>query len=161
MDPVLGKFTSEDPAFDGVNWFAYCANNPINRIDITGNASQSALGSSITGLGFSLLAAYFLFYCGLSGRTIGLAAGAAAIAAYYYAEAMLPGGISLPGEYQHGLNQASLLSVIIPLIGSFLVGWEEASSLAYAFPFAKVALIPLFAYGIELIGVYASIGEDA
>jgi RHS repeat-associated protein len=36
MDPVTGRFVSEDPAGDGVNWYAYCDNNPINRYDYDG-----------------------------------------------------------------------------------------------------------------------------
>ena len=29
----MGSFTQEDPAKDGLNWYVYCENNPINRID--------------------------------------------------------------------------------------------------------------------------------
>ncbi|HNY20906.1 MAG TPA: RHS repeat-associated core domain-containing protein, partial [Treponemataceae bacterium] len=35
-DPDLGRFITEDPARDGVNWFAYCNENPIRYIDPTG-----------------------------------------------------------------------------------------------------------------------------
>lgn len=35
-DPELGRFITEDPARDGVNWFVYCSNNPLNRTDPTG-----------------------------------------------------------------------------------------------------------------------------
>jgi hypothetical protein len=31
-----GRFTSEDPARDGINWYVYCANNPLAFIDPTG-----------------------------------------------------------------------------------------------------------------------------
>ena len=37
-DPTTGRFTSEDPAKDGLNWYVYCGNNPINRWDPTGGA---------------------------------------------------------------------------------------------------------------------------
>jgi hypothetical protein len=39
MDPVTGRFISEDPARDGLNWFVYGASNPINRVDPDGKAS--------------------------------------------------------------------------------------------------------------------------
>jgi RHS repeat-associated protein len=42
-DPDLGRFITEDPARDGVNWFAYCNENPIRYIDPTG----------LEGLGFT------------------------------------------------------------------------------------------------------------
>ena len=28
-DQSTGRFLSEDPARDGANWYAYCANNPL------------------------------------------------------------------------------------------------------------------------------------
>jgi hypothetical protein len=40
-DPTLGRFITEDPARDGGNWFAYCGNNPLNRIDQNGLESTS------------------------------------------------------------------------------------------------------------------------
>ena len=36
-DPSLGRFTQQDPAMeDGYNWYVYCENEPVNRIDVTG-----------------------------------------------------------------------------------------------------------------------------
>ncbi len=35
-DPSIGRFTTEDPVKDGDNWYAYCGNNPVNRIDPNG-----------------------------------------------------------------------------------------------------------------------------
>lgn len=35
-DPGLGRFISEDPIRDGMNWYAYCGNNPIAFIDPNG-----------------------------------------------------------------------------------------------------------------------------
>ena len=32
-----GRFISEDPAKDGLNWYVYCGNNPVNFIDPSGN----------------------------------------------------------------------------------------------------------------------------
>jgi len=32
-NPETMQFTTEDPAFDGTNWYAYCGNNPGNRWD--------------------------------------------------------------------------------------------------------------------------------
>ncbi len=35
-DPLVGRFISEDPACNGINWYVYCNNNPINTTDSTG-----------------------------------------------------------------------------------------------------------------------------
>ena len=32
-DPGMGRFTSEDPARDGLNWYVYCGNNPVAFAD--------------------------------------------------------------------------------------------------------------------------------
>ncbi|MCI8485337.1 MAG: hypothetical protein HFH41_13515, partial [Lachnospiraceae bacterium] len=32
-DPELGRFLTEDPAQDGLNWFVYCGNNPVMFVD--------------------------------------------------------------------------------------------------------------------------------
>jgi len=37
-EPTTGRFLTEDPARDGANWYAYCANNPTNRSDRTGKS---------------------------------------------------------------------------------------------------------------------------
>ena len=35
-DSALGRFTTQDPARDGVNWWAYCGGNPITFVDPDG-----------------------------------------------------------------------------------------------------------------------------
>ncbi len=35
-DSDLGRFTSEDPAKAGMNWYVYCNNNPVSWVDRTG-----------------------------------------------------------------------------------------------------------------------------
>ncbi len=35
-DPNVGRFTSVDPIKDGLNWYAYCENDPVNFVDPTG-----------------------------------------------------------------------------------------------------------------------------
>ena len=34
--PAVGRFTQQDPAMDGLNWYVYCSSNPVNRVDVTG-----------------------------------------------------------------------------------------------------------------------------
>jgi len=35
-DPTTGRFTQQDPAEDGYNWYVYCVHNPIAYVDDTG-----------------------------------------------------------------------------------------------------------------------------
>ena len=39
-DPNAGRFISEDPVRDGMNWYAYAANNPVTFVDPTGLVIQ-------------------------------------------------------------------------------------------------------------------------
>ncbi len=38
-DPTIGRFISEDPIRDGLNWYVYCGNNPVMFVDPTGLAT--------------------------------------------------------------------------------------------------------------------------
>ncbi len=38
-DPSIGRFLSQDPIQDGTNWYAYCDNNPLEKIDPDGFAA--------------------------------------------------------------------------------------------------------------------------
>ncbi len=52
--PRYGRFTAEDPARDGLNWYTYCANNPVRYYDPSGldaiiiTSSESAVGAGHT-----------------------------------------------------------------------------------------------------------------
>ena len=35
-NPYIGRFLQIDPAYQGMNWYAYCGNNPVNCTDPTG-----------------------------------------------------------------------------------------------------------------------------
>jgi len=35
-DPECGRFISEDPGLNGVNWYVYCSANPVIKVDQTG-----------------------------------------------------------------------------------------------------------------------------
>ena len=41
-DTSLGRFVSQDPIRSGVNWYAYCENNPLKFVDPTGLESADA-----------------------------------------------------------------------------------------------------------------------
>ena len=39
-EPSTGRFISEDPAMDGANWYVYCANDPVNKVDPDGTTTR-------------------------------------------------------------------------------------------------------------------------
>ncbi|MGI6540481.1 MAG: RHS repeat-associated core domain-containing protein [Bacillota bacterium] len=41
-DPEVGRFTSSDPAKDGLNWYGYADGNPLVFVDPDGRASTTA-----------------------------------------------------------------------------------------------------------------------
>lgn len=40
MNPATGRFISEDPLGQGVNWYVYCLDNPLRYVDCDGNYSH-------------------------------------------------------------------------------------------------------------------------
>src|SRR5579875_281046 len=63
MDPVLGRFLSEDPSKDGANWFVYCGSNPIDQVDTTGHEARNvgdAFKSGFYGAFLGLVFGFFL-----------------------------------------------------------------------------------------------------
>jgi RHS repeat-associated protein len=40
-DPEIGRFITQDPAKDGLNWYAYCYNNPLGYVDPDGHMGQA------------------------------------------------------------------------------------------------------------------------
>ncbi|MCC6446957.1 MAG: RHS repeat-associated core domain-containing protein [Armatimonadetes bacterium] len=52
-DPVTGRFESEDPKRDGVNWYIYANDNPINIVDPNGTEGtmmETGAGSNIAAI---------------------------------------------------------------------------------------------------------------
>jgi RHS repeat-associated protein len=41
-DPAAGRFANQDPKRDGINWYTYCLDNPVNCIDESGEAPSPA-----------------------------------------------------------------------------------------------------------------------
>jgi len=62
-EPSTGRFLSEDSARDGSNWYVYCGNEPVGRVDPDGKAG---IPRESADLGFAL----FFLYCFLKGTDI-------------------------------------------------------------------------------------------
>ena len=74
-DPGAGRFTSEDPAKDGLNWYSYCAGNPVMFSDPSGyiNLPTSGdygdgnySGNTLIGLALDTLVYFVSDYYGMT-----------------------------------------------------------------------------------------------
>jgi len=41
-EPATGRFISEDPARDGMNWYLYADGNPVRKVDMEGKQDEEA-----------------------------------------------------------------------------------------------------------------------
>ena len=46
-DPMVGRFASVDPVKDGLNWYAYCAGNPVAFVDPNGESTTANIYSHL------------------------------------------------------------------------------------------------------------------
>jgi RHS repeat-associated protein len=53
-DPEVGRFITVDPGKDGLNWYAYCDNNPIKYVDPTGMYYEATKTWGATGWVFCI-----------------------------------------------------------------------------------------------------------
>ncbi len=87
-EPGTGRFVSEDPAKQGKNWYSYCSNNPIGKVDHDGRTET--LDDLIYGIGFLLHKLGFAMF--LTGMTcIGLGVTSATISSI-----LIPLGVAMP-----------------------------------------------------------------
>ncbi len=56
MNPETGRFISEDPACDGINWYAYAGGNPVRYYDPSGYSFEDSIAGIITALDEGALA---------------------------------------------------------------------------------------------------------
>jgi RHS repeat-associated protein len=59
-EPESGRFVSQDVARQGLNWFTYCANDPVNKVDSTGKYWWLVLGLALVGA-LAGMAAYAVY----------------------------------------------------------------------------------------------------
>ena len=76
--PNIGRFITEDPIWDGLNWYAYCGNNPVMFVDPWGLANKYVpLRKTMDQLGGSVIwdNNNNHAYAGLNGKTATFYAG--------------------------------------------------------------------------------------
>ncbi|MCW5939365.1 MAG: RHS repeat-associated core domain-containing protein [Fimbriimonadaceae bacterium] len=160
-EPWTGRFLSEDPAKDGANWYAYCANDPVNLFDPDGREVATATAVNLYIIGSGLV--NMLFTCLLNndwnwqtmlrgftvgavtaaGTLFGPVGGAIAGSLAGMADAWLTGGNILAGGILGGLGGGlgGVLSVqaavaerqyLLYALLSFDVGGMTATAGAYS-----------------------------
>lgn len=80
-DPAVGHFITLDPVKQGINWYVYCANNPVNHTDPTGlitpNDAGPCLGFTLAG-GFAGIMAFVCPVFGIVWGTVAIVCGVGA-----------------------------------------------------------------------------------
>ena len=59
MDPVVGRFISQDPAENGANWHNYCDGNPVGCVDPNGKNKRDVIEDLLTIAGAILTSKLF------------------------------------------------------------------------------------------------------
>lgn len=150
MDPVLGKFVSEDLSEQGANWLIYCKNNPVNQFDSGGNTSNDSTNLCWWIDGTACAIACFVALCSLP-RTIknlGFALFLFAFAMFGYRQA--EAGMQLSFSINQFMNIADLVTSCT-WISAFIYGARETATLAKSWPIAEIACIGMFTHGSEII----------
>ncbi len=158
-EPATGRFISEDPARDGVNWYLYADGNPVGKVDYTGKSPLSNTQQVM--LGFAILfaaAAYDLMLVGglmdlasaggsdpypmVLKVTYAAAAGCAAIAMAFF-------GALLSG-LQPSWNDVIMAGGIYLAFAEAVVGLYEVLVQRAGFTVAGVAVGAAFMYNLVL-----------
>ena len=46
-DSAIGRFTQQDPIKDGLNWYVYCVNDPVNCVDLRGLEPRYVIADTV------------------------------------------------------------------------------------------------------------------
>jgi RHS repeat-associated protein len=166
MDPVTGRFESEDSNRDGENWFCYAADNPVCAIDADGNKTNwnaiwwcaSSRFADCLGVAFAMggIGAFCM-------KQYAVAAEAAALAVMSFAFSLIglnqvgynPSLAAQLGQWLFsGLGGGAAASAFV-LIGMAAESTQKAAGLA------AIAVIACAVYGIMCISANASIGWES
>ena len=154
-DPAIGRFASEDENGHGLNLFAYCSSNPVNRLDQSGHEEKRPnegdcelylLGLACAATAFSCLMFAFMKmpHCALAATLLSLAA------CWCFARSVA--GLT-------NREQSTMMSNVdfIELVTAVIAGFAEARGLAVALPVACVAVGAMFADALIIATCLAAI----
>jgi len=96
-EPTSGRFVSQDPGMQGVNWFTYCGNDPVNRVDTTGMFWEEAMAFAMGFLIAATIAYAKTWDTGkacLAGLVSGISCAVISSVSNYIGKAALAGSLS-------------------------------------------------------------------
>jgi RHS repeat-associated protein len=163
-DPKIGRYLNSDPLEDGLNFYTYCYNNPINLVDPSGlcaakNAWNDLKAQQAFYVNYVVGVQYVYWLADLIGGHNNIAGDA--IASLLYAGANTVEGIcntvpSFIGQVGDFINDPSMST--IPILGP--LGTEIGESYAEAVDNPNYATISK-AIGMTAMGVDAALGGAA
>ena len=153
-DPNTGRFVSQDPALNGQNWFCYCGNDPVNKVDPAGHQPRyTDYGFWVIGIGLAVGA-----FEALSMGELGLAVNLIAWSIFACSIALVSANL--------GREEGRLFTIIGMALtgpgGTWFKGWLDSVTLAAekgnALP-VKAALSAAFAYSCAVIAAIVTTNE--
>ncbi len=160
-EPLTGRFISEDPAQDGVNWYLYADGNPVNRVDDSGKASIGdwifwGLGMAFAMAALAVMVSYFRHKSEylldapdqMKRLNLAMALSNASVAMF---------GIAAVGMLTErtlayiGAGVIAASALIMLMVQSTEVGLKTAASAAVA---------AAFIYGLIVLGAALSVGAE-
>jgi RHS repeat-associated protein len=115
-EPWTGRLVSEDPARDGHNWFVYCGNDPVNKVDPTGFYTSKEVADFV----FSVLGLCAALFMGGAARVAALAGISFLVCFIFQSFSDDPRGINAPnyGSSSYDSIQCGLaFMTLVTLIG--------------------------------------------
>jgi RHS repeat-associated protein len=157
LDPSTGRFASEDKDADGLNWYAYAGNDPVNNVDSSGGKKERIIwewqGQAWYVLGMFLTGN--AVFAAMNGNSPFLRIAATSLAIFGML-AFAMASIGLPG------SALSMAQIIIGTLSETvnLIVQMIAEMKGKQYPGAIVAITATFTYAICILGYCGSIGAE-
>jgi RHS repeat-associated protein len=154
-DPSAGRFNSEDPGFNGPNWYVYCDNSPVTMVDADGKKPWPVFSQDAwaIGMGLAMFAACVAICTRPQDKVaayIGTPLATLAVAAFSYASL----GLLSPDMNQVMTNLKTIATLIAIMVGGLQLGGRSS------LPGVAIAATAAFVYGLALAGALAANDYD-
>jgi RHS repeat-associated protein len=153
-EPWTGRFLSEDPAMDGRNWYVYCGNDPVVRVDYTAREDINEFTGDILlhmGVAASLCAVALMFAGGRMNSLSSITMSAVAVVAFgFYFEGR--------SKWSFGGSIANLMLTSVTMRA--MLSWAASVALGPnkgGRGYAALAVAATYTYSLALWGALLAI----